>query len=211
MSTFSFLQFVIIILIFYYVQEWEEQDMNFILRLAPVFIGWAIWQRTGNIIIGALCAVVLEPLIQGFIKGLAALFAKKQTVIPLSQLPAGGEGKGLRIFIGKSKKCTLSPEQIVMEAEEKLSGDTKYAAMRSLIYEGDLPVQAHLWEFDNPSAAERDKAISTWKGTGDIAQVGGNKIDDDHIFDYAEPNGSYVTAFLFAHDLKLPQTVETNE
>ena len=43
--------------------------MNFILRVVPVVIGWIIWRKTGNIIIGAVVASILETFLNGLLSG----------------------------------------------------------------------------------------------------------------------------------------------
>ena len=41
--------------------------MSFIVRIVPVFIGWLIWRKTGNIFIGAFVAVIIEGFLGAFI------------------------------------------------------------------------------------------------------------------------------------------------
>ena len=43
--------------------------MGAIIRILPVFIGWIVWRKTGNIIIGALVAVVIEGFIGAIFSG----------------------------------------------------------------------------------------------------------------------------------------------
>lgn len=37
-----------------------------VLAIGPVFIGWLVWQKTGNIIFGALAGVILEGILAAF-------------------------------------------------------------------------------------------------------------------------------------------------
>ena len=43
--------------------------MGIIVRGIPVFIGWVIWRKTGNIIIGAVVATVLETFLNALFTG----------------------------------------------------------------------------------------------------------------------------------------------
>ncbi len=44
----------------------QEDNMG-VLAIVPVFIGWLVWQKTGNIIFGALAGVILEGILAAFL------------------------------------------------------------------------------------------------------------------------------------------------
>lgn len=38
-----------------------------LLTIVPVFVGWLVWQKTGNIIFGVLAGVILEGILAAFL------------------------------------------------------------------------------------------------------------------------------------------------
>ena len=77
--------------------------MGVILKILPVFIGWLIWRKTGNIIVGAVAAFLLEPVL-GVLFGqilseLALLFVRTPELKPCEELPPDAEGRGVRYLI----------------------------------------------------------------------------------------------------------------
>ncbi len=96
--------------------------MKKLLSFLSVVFGWLIWRWTGSILIGAIVAVVLFPLIgpiiEAFftliillIKELILLFVPAQKVSVVTPREAGTDGKGVRILLGvKDFRASAQPD-----------------------------------------------------------------------------------------------------
>lgn len=175
--------------------------IEFIGRIFPVFIGWIIWQNTGNLIFGAIVAVFLETLAGPLFGELGLLLVKKQDVQALDPFPAE-MGKGLRIFISRKRGCLLLPEDIVIEMREKLSSSAEFRDLYQTVVAENLPIQRCLWDFDVHDSGTQTKAIRAWKAMGDIALTVGD-VKDGYVYEAKADNGEYAAAFCFSQDLPI--------
>lgn len=170
-------------------------------RIIPVFIGWLIWRETGNIIFGVIAATVLEALAEPLLKELGFLLVKKQDIQTLDPFPAE-RGRGLRIFIARKRDCVLSPEDIVAEMREKLSGNGEFRNLYQTVVAEHLPIQRCLWNFDTCDDGTQTKAIRQWRKMGDIS-LAVNDMKDSHFHEAQAENGEYAALFCFSQDIPI--------
>ena len=174
-------------------------------RLIPVVVGWIIWRKTGNIIIGALVAVFLEALAGPLLKELSLLFVKTPEIKALDGRPAMTDGKGLRILIGKKQDSTLTPEEIREQGQQALADKPKFTGLLQYVREHDLPVQTFLWEYSKKTEQSMIKAFRVWGKMEDVHQIVGDKVNDDYFYTYDAPDQLWFVVFAFDTGLPLPE------
>lgn len=183
--------------------------MGFIGRILPVFIGWIIWRQTGNIIFGAIVAVVIEALIGPVINELGLLFVKPLVLKAEDEVPQGYESKGVRILTGKKKGCELTPEEMIGKGLDDMKDDSKFTAMLSAAGESGLPEVKYSCEYEKKDNAVLTKTFREWRKNPDIADLFDSKENDDRFFAYDEPSGEFFTAWLFSKEIPIPAASET--
>ncbi len=181
--------------------------MKKLLNFLSVFFGWLIWRRTGSIIIGALAAVILFPLIGPIIEaifGLLILLIKEFILlfIPVQPVrlvePRGTDtdGKGVRILIGAkdfSGKQTVqamppSDEASILAAAERTLGENKnFAYLHNYISEHDLPREVYGTTYRGELHFE--KAIKAWRAATDINLYKKTIQRREYVFLFAQGGG----------------------
>ena len=168
-------------------------------KFFPIFIGWLVWRKTGNIFFGVIAATVLEGFMGPLLDELGLLFVKKQDVQALDPFPAE-QGKGVRVLVARKKGCALTPEDIAAEMREKLSGDEEFTHLYQTVVAEGLPIQRCLWDFDALNNGTQTKAIREWVGMGDISLVSQN-AEDGHFYEARAEGGEYAAVFCFSQDI----------
>lgn len=201
--------------------------MKKLLNFLSVFFGWLIWRWTGSILIGALAAVILFPLVGPIlealfgmivllIKELILLFVPAQEVRVLASREAGTDGKGLRILLGAKDFSGKQPAQptppndaasILAAAERTLGENKNFAYLSAYVKEHNLP--AEIFTVSYRGGLHFDKAIKAWRAATDIKlfkkQAGGvNTFScelkaEDNKTEYAQ------AIFLFDDRIELPK------
>ena len=204
--------------------------MKKLLSFLSVVFGWLIWRWTGSILIGALVAVILFPLIGPIIealfglivlliKELILLFVPAQEVRIATPREAGTDGKGLRVLLGTKNFSGKRPTQptlpdsaasILTAAEHTLGGNKNFAYLSAYVGEHSLPVEVFTASYRG--GLHFDKAIKAWRAATDIKlfkkQVGGvNTFScalkaEDGKMEYAQ------AVFLFDDGIELPKEPE---
>ena len=160
--------------------------MKKLLDFLSVVFGWWIWRRTGSLLIGAIVAVVLFPLIGPIIealigliilliKELILLFVPAQEVRIVTPRGLDSDGKGLRILLGVKDFSSKRPEQptppndtasILAAAEHALEGSKDFAYRNKYVQENNLPKEVYTVNYR--SWLQFEKAIKAWHAATDI-------------------------------------------
>lgn len=204
--------------------------MKKLLSFLSVVFGWLIWRWTGSILIGAIVAVVLFPLIgpiiEAFfmlilliIKELILLFVPAQKVSVVTPREAGTDGKGLRILLGAKDFSSKRPEQptppddaasILAAAERALEENKNFAYLNKYVRENNLPTEVYTVSYRNWLHFE--KAIKAWHAATDISffkkQVSGV---NDFSYELKAEDGKTEYAhvvFLFDDLIELPKEAQ---
>ncbi len=158
--------------------------MNKLLNFLSVVFGWLIWRWTGNIVIGAVVAVVLWPfigflfellftLVIALVKEFLMLFVPAQTVSLVQARSVGTDGKGLRIFLATknfSKEAHLPPADIEawIDAARRVLGENEnFKFLDAYVTENGLPIEIYTAVYRNNLYFT--KQIRTWRAATDIA------------------------------------------
>ena len=179
--------------------------MGFIGRILPVFIGWLIWRKTGNIIFGALVAVLLESLLGPVLNEIGLMFVKALKIENADDVPAGDEGKGARVLVGVKTGVDTDLDSMVEKAEKELSSDAanaKFAGMLAALREAGLPEYRYKCEYKAKNNGEITKTFREFRKIPDVAAL---KTTEDHFFGYDEPSGDFFVAWLFSQEIPIPE------
>lgn len=203
--------------------------MKKLLNFLSVFFGWLIWRRTGNILIGALAALILfpfiGPIIEGFfgliillIKELIMLFIPRQEVWLVSPRGEGSEGKGLRILLGVKEGSenpsgtaqSGEPSELLAAAEQKLAANKNFAYLSRYVAQQALPTELYRTRYKGELHFQ--KAMKAWRDASDIAAFQ-NRADGVNAFSCAltaeDGKTEYAQAvFLFDAAIELPKQQE---
>lgn len=183
--------------------------IDLIGRIIPVFIGWLIWRKTGNIIFGAIVATVMEALAAPLLKELGLLLVKKQDIQALDPFPAE-QGKGLRIFIARNRSSVLSPEDIMAEMRGRLSDNGEFRHLYQTVVAEHLPIQRCLWNFDTCDDGTLAKALRQWRTMGDVSLTAGD-MKDGYFHEKQAENGEYAALFCFSQDIPITPLPEEGQ
>jgi len=204
--------------------------MKKLLSFLSVVFGWLIWRWTGSILIGAIVAVVLFPLIgpiiEAFftliillIKELILLFVPAQKVSVVTPREAGTDGKGVRILLGVKDFSSKRPEQptptndtasILAAAERALEENKNFAYCSKYVRENNLPTEIYTVSYRGWLHFE--KAIKAWRAATDInsfkKQVSGvNDFSNELKAEDGKTEYAHVV-FLFDDRIELPKEAE---
>lgn len=182
--------------------------MGFIGRILPVFIGWLIWRKTGNIIFGAIVAVLLESLIGPILNEIGLMFVKALKIDNVDEIPADADGKGVRLLVGVKSDKALDMDSMIRGSEAELSKDAKFAGMIASVREAGLPEYRYKCEYKAKNGGEITKTFREFRKIPDVASL---KTAEDHFFGYDEPNGDYFVAWLFSQDIAIPEAAPEAE
>jgi len=204
--------------------------MKKLLSFLSVVFGWLIWRWTGSILIGAIVAVILFPLIgpiiEGFfgliillVKELILLFVPAQEVRIATPREAGTDGKGLRILLGAKDFSSKRPEQptpsddaasILAAAERALEENKNFAYLNKYVKENNLPTEVYTVSYRNWLHFE--KATKAWRAATDISlfkkQVSGvNDFSNELTAEDGKTEYAHVV-FLFDDRIELPKEAQ---
>ena len=201
--------------------------MKKFLNFLSVFFGWLIWRRTGSILIGALAAVILFPLIGPLIEGLimlivmlikefVLLFVPAQKVDLVTPRETGTEGRGLRVLLGAKDFSGKLPAQptppvdaasILAAAERALADNKNFAYLNAYVEENHLPTEVFSASYRGELYFE--KANKAWRAATDLAHFK-KQVTGTNFFSCAlktqDGKTEYAQAvFLFDDGIELPK------
>lgn len=205
--------------------------MRKLLDFLSVVFGWLIWRWTGSILVGAIVAVVLFPLIGPIIealfgliilliKELILLFVPAQEVQIVTPRGIDSDGKGLRILVGIKDFSGKRPEQplppndaasILAAAERALEVDKNFAYRNKFVKENNLPTE--VFSVSYRGWLQFEKAIKAWRAATDIGlfkkQVSGvNDFSNELKAEDGKTEYAHVV-FLFDDRIEQPKEAET--
>ena len=204
--------------------------MKKLMNFLSVVFGWLIWRWTGSILIGAIVAVVLFPLIGPIleflfgliillVKELILLFVPVREVSILTPRESGTDGKGLRILLGvndvsrERSAQPVSPDDaasILVSAERALEANQNFAYRYRYVRENNLPIEVYTVSYRG--WLQFEQAIKTWNCKTDT-KLFQKRVNDVNEFSYEmkaeDDKKEYAhVVFLFDGGIEMPKEAE---